>query len=123
MRGRVPKMPEIAPRNPMPSQPAEVRKSNFKEVALGYTGELAVAEAERCLQCKKAPCRAGCPVGIDIPAFIQLIKEHKYLAAIRKIREKNTLPAVCGRVCPQESQCEAKCTLRKKFGSVAIGRL
>ena len=116
-------MQEIAPRNPMPAQPAEVRNANFKEVALGYTEELARAEAERCIQCKKPPCRRGCPVEIDIPAFIKLITEGKFLQSILKIREKNNLPAVCGRVCPQESQCEKFCTIRKKYGAVAIGRL
>lgn len=100
-----------------------MRARNFDEVALGYTAEMARTEAARCLQCKKAPCIAGCPVGIDIPAFIRLIREGDFTGALRKIRERNCLPAVCGRVCPQEDQCEKACTLGRKHQPVAIGRL
>ena len=107
----------------MPEQDAKVRGGNFQEVTLGYTAELAKAEAERCLQCKAAPCRKGCPVQIDIPAFIKHIKEGDLDASIATIKEMNGLPAVCGRVCPQEEQCEKYCVLAKKGESVAIGRL
>ncbi len=107
----------------MPEQDPEVRRSNFEEVALGLDVEAAVAEASRCLQCKKKPCVAGCPVEIDIPAFIKLIEEGDPLAAAAKLKEKNSLPAICGRVCPQETQCEAVCTLGRKGEPVAIGRL
>ena len=110
-------------RHPMPEQDPQVRAKNFSEVTLGYTQELAQAEAGRCLQCKTAPCRKGCPVEIDIPAFIKLIKEGDMGASIAKINEVNALPAVCGRVCPQEEQCEKLCVLAKKGESVAIGRL
>jgi len=110
---------------PMKEQSPEIRKRNFFEVALGYTPEEAVEEAQRCLQCKNAPCVKGCPVGIDIPTFISLIREKKFTEALEKIRETNLLPAICGRVCPQEKQCEAHCTLGKIKGyePVAIGRL
>ncbi len=108
---------------PMPLQPPELRVKNFSEVALGYTEELAVKEASRCLQCKNAPCRQGCPVEVDIPAFVKLAAERDFAEAIQKIKEKNALPAVCGRVCPQENQCEKYCTLGKKYEPVAIGRL
>lgn len=112
-----------AARHEMPKQAPDVRAKNFQEVALGYTPELAVAEAKRCIGCPKKPCVSGCPVGIDIPEFIQLIAEGDFSGAARKIKEKNSLPAMCGRVCPQESQCEAVCTLGKKGESVAIGAL
>ena len=108
------KMPELAP---------EVRNKNFEEVALGYTAEQAVAEAERCLQCKNKPCVGGCPVQIDIPAFIQKIKEEDFEGAYRIISASSALPAVCGRVCPQETQCEGKCVRGIKGEPVAIGRL
>ncbi len=114
---------EKIPRQLMPEQAAEVRKRNFEEVPLGYTPELAVKEAERCLQCKNPTCMSGCPVSIDIPAFIKLIKEKEFTKAIRKIWERNALPAVCGRVCPQEIQCEGRCILGKKEDPVAIGNL
>ncbi|MBN1655803.1 MAG: NADPH-dependent glutamate synthase [Deltaproteobacteria bacterium] len=110
-------------RRDMPKQDPEDRRSNFNEVALGYTPELAIAEAKRCIQCKNTPCRQGCPVEIDIPAFIQFIAKGDFEGGIKKIKEKNALPAVCGRVCPQEEQCEKHCTLGKKKGEVAIGRL
>ncbi len=96
---------------------------NFFEVALGFSEEEAIKEASRCLQCKNAPCMKGCPVGIDIPAFIQLIKEGKRKEALAKLKEKNNLPAVCGRVCPQEDQCEAVCVLNKKKIPINIGAL
>jgi len=114
---------EIKPRNPMPQQDAKARIENFDEVALGYTEEMALAEAERCLGCPKKPCVAGCPVNIDIPAFIKLIKEKDYSAASREIKKTNALPAICGRVCPQEEQCEKLCVLGKLGEPVAVGRL
>lgn len=111
------------PRNKMPEQKPEERNKNFLEVPLGYSSETAIAEAKRCLQCKKPGCVAGCPVSVDIPAFIKFISEGNFKAAIRKIWERNALPAVCGRVCPQEIQCEGSCILAKKGESVAIGAL
>lgn len=110
-------------REPMPKQDPKLRIKNFDEVALGYSREQAMREASRCLQCKKAFCVEGCPVDIDIPAFIAKIREGDFMGAIHKIKEKNSLPAVCGRVCPQEEQCEIKCILGKKKDPVAIGRL
>lgn len=107
----------------MPEQNAKKRARNFDEVALGYTEEQALQEAERCLQCKKPTCIEGCPVEIDIPAFITYIQEKNFSAAIKKIKERNCLPAVCGRVCPQEDQCEKRCVLAKKYEPVGIGRL
>lgn len=107
----------------MAEQDPKVRITNFDEVALGYTPEQAVQEAKRCLQCKKFPCVQGCPVEVDIPAFIQFIAEGDFIGAIRKIKEKNYLPAICGRVCPQEDQCEKLCALGKKGEPLAIGRL
>ena len=107
----------------MPEQPAEVRRRNFEEVPLGYTEEMAVMEAQRCLQCKKPACVTGCPVGVSIPDFIKCIAEKDFTGAIRKIWEKNALPAVCGRVCPQEMQCEGQCIVGKKDKPVAIGNL
>lgn len=114
---------EKIPRQLMPEQDPQVRKRNFDEVPLGYTPELAMKEAERCLQCKRPSCIEGCPVSIDIPAFINLIKKGDFTGAIRKIWERNSLPAVCGRVCPQEIQCEGLCVLAKKGEPVAIGNL
>ena len=107
----------------MPTQAPEVRAHNFKEVALGYTEEIAVEEANRCLNCKNQPCVTGCPVNIHIPEFIAKIKEKDYEGAYKIINETSSLPAVCGRVCPQETQCESKCTLGVKFQPVGIGRL
>jgi len=107
----------------MSEQNAKARARNFDEVALGYSEKQAPEEAERCLQCKKPTCIDGCPVEIDIPAFIQYIKDKNFDAAIQKIKEKNCLPAVCGRVCPQEDQCELRCVLAKKYEPVGIGRL
>lgn len=117
-----PKPGEI-PRQDMPRQVPQVRAHNFDEVALGYTEELAIAEARRCIQCKKPSCVAGCPVAVQIPDFIDLLARRDFAGAIRKIKETNSLPAVCGRVCPQEDQCEKRCTLGIKFEPVAIGRL
>jgi glutamate synthase (NADPH/NADH) small chain len=107
----------------MPAQDPKARRRNFDEVALGYTEELAVTEANRCLQCKNAPCVEGCPVGVLIPQFIKALREGDMEGAVRAMKEKNSLPAVCGRVCPQEVQCEAKCVRGKKGEPVAIGRL
>jgi glutamate synthase (NADPH/NADH) small chain len=108
---------------PMPKQTPEERAHNFREVAIGYTEENALVEAERCLQCKEAPCIKGCPVEVSIPEFIRFIKEHKFSESAKKIKEKNSLPAVCGRVCPQEEQCQAKCTAGKIGDPISIGRL
>ena len=116
-------MPVSTNKTPMPAQDPKERIKNFNEVALGYTEEMAIEEAKRCILCKKPGCVKGCPVEIDIPAFIGLIQKGDFDGAIAKIKEKNSLPAVCGRVCPQESQCESKCLLTKKGDSVAIGRL
>ena len=107
----------------MPTQAPEVRAHNFSEVALGYDQETAVAEANRCLNCKNRPCVSGCPVNIHIPEFIAKVKEGDFEAAYQIINQTSSLPAVCGRVCPQESQCEKYCTLAKKFEAVGIGRL
>ena len=107
----------------MPTQAPEVRAHNFSEVALGYDQETAVAEANRCLNCKNRPCVSGCPVNIQIPEFIAKVKEGDFEAAYQIINRTSSLPAVCGRVCPQESQCEKYCTLAKKFEAVGIGRL
>jgi len=107
----------------MPEQPATKRIRNFDEVALGYTAEMAKHEAARCLQCKKPLCRKGCPVEIDIPGFIAKLNQDDLHGAYQVIRDTNSLPAVCGRVCPQETQCEGLCILGKKGEPVAIGRL
>jgi glutamate synthase (NADPH/NADH) small chain len=110
-------------RREMPKQPPQVRRHNFSEVALGYPAELAVEEAERCLQCKKSQCVGKCPVEIDIPGFIRCIAERDFAGGVRILKQKNCLPAICGRVCPQEEQCEEACVLRNKGGQIAIGRL
>ncbi len=110
-------------KNEMPVQQPLVRAGNFNEVALGYTPELAVAEAKRCLNCKNRPCVEGCPVNISIPDFITKVKDGDFEGAYGVIAESSSLPAVCGRVCPQETQCESKCTLGIKFEPVGIGRL
>jgi glutamate synthase (NADPH/NADH) small chain len=107
----------------MPSQEPDERKNNFDEVALGLDEQLALAEAQRCLNCKNPTCIKGCPVGIDIRRFIQLIKEKKYIEAAEVIKESSLLPAVCGRVCPQEDQCEEACVLAKKGNPIGIGYL
>src|SRR5208337_2950810 len=114
---------EKIPRQKMPEQEPKVRARNFEEVPYGYTPELAMQEAQRCIQCKDPRCKQGCPVEIDIPQFIVKIKEGEFEDAIRKLWEKNSLPAVCGRVCPQEVQCEGMCIVGKKDAPVAIGNL
>lgn len=111
------------PRQEMPEQDQKLRVQNFMEVPYGLTTELALLEAGRCLQCKTPKCVDGCPVNIDIPNFVRLITEEKFDEAAKKIRERNILPAVCGRVCPQEDQCESKCVLGLKDNPVAIGNL
>jgi glutamate synthase (NADPH) small chain len=110
-------------RVPMPEQDPSVRRRNFQEVPTGYTPLMAQEEAARCIQCKKPSCVEGCPVGVDIPGFIRLITEGDLTAAIRLVWSRNALPAVCGRVCPQEIQCEGKCVIGKKDTPVAIGNL
>jgi glutamate synthase (NADPH/NADH) small chain len=110
-------------RQEMPRQAPAVRRRNFKEVALGYSPEQAKEEASRCIQCAKRPCTTGCPVGVDIPEFIKAFNKGNIAESVRILKSKNALPGVCGRVCPQESQCEAVCTLGKKGAPVAIGRL
>ncbi len=119
-----PKKPRM-PRQKMPEQDALERAHNFYEVALGYGNDLALLEASRCLHCKKPYCMSGCPVEVDIPDFIEMVKAGDYISAAWKVKEKNSLPRIAGRVCPQESQCEAKCVLFKKGKgeSCAIGRL
>lgn len=114
---------KMSVRQGMPKQDPAVRRRNFHEVALGFTPEQAVAEAKRCLKCKKPLCREGCPVEIDIPAFISHVAAGNFEGALGKIQEKNSLSAICGRVCPQENQCEAKCILGKKGSPIAIGGL
>jgi glutamate synthase (NADPH/NADH) small chain len=111
------------PRQEMPAQEPMARIKNFNEVALGFTEELALAEADRCLECKKPKCVDGCPVGIDIPGFVAKIQEADFEGALAIIKKDNTLPAICGRVCPQEDQCEIVCVTGKKAEPVAIGRL
>ena len=110
-------------RNPMPTQDAAVRAHNFNEVALGYTEDMATDEAMRCLNCKNMPCVDGCPVKVHIPEFIAKIKEGDFEGAYQVIAKSSSLPAVCGRVCPQETQCESKCVRGIKGQSVGIGRL
>ena len=117
-------MPYMNPKkNPMPSQEPDVRNHNFNEVALGYTEEMALDEAARCLNCKNMPCVAGCPVNIHIPEFIAKIRELDFEGAYQAISRDSSLPAVCGRVCPQETQCESKCVRGIKGEPVGIGRL
>jgi glutamate synthase (NADPH/NADH) small chain len=117
-------MPKIVPtKTPMPEQAPGIRKRNYDEVALGYTPEQAIAEAKRCLNCKKPGCRDGCPVLVDIPGFLMLAADGQFSAAAKLIKQANALPAVTGRVCPQEEQCEGQCTLAKKYEPVGIGRL
>jgi len=114
---------EAVPRQSMPEQKAEIRRRNFEEVPTGYTIEMAQKEASRCLQCRKPGCVAGCPVAVDIPGFIDLLAQGDLNGAVRNLWSKNSLPAVCGRVCPQEIQCEGKCIVGKKGDPVAIGNL
>ncbi len=111
------------PRHEMPEQPPEDRVNNFDEVPYGYTEELAMQEASRCILCKNPKCVPACPVNVDIPGFVALIQQGKFLEAARKIKQDNALPAVCGRVCPQEDQCEGSCVIGIKHAPVAIGRL
>ncbi len=114
---------ERIPRQEMPRQAPEERRRNFKEVALGYTLEQALTEAQRCLQCKKPQCVEGCPVQVRIPEFIGALRNKEFRRAADLLKDKNNLPAICGRVCPQETQCEARCVLARKEEPVAIGRL
>ncbi|MFH1389415.1 MAG: NADPH-dependent glutamate synthase [Candidatus Margulisiibacteriota bacterium] len=116
-------MAEDKTRGPMKNRPVAERVKDFEEVPLGYTAEQALAEARRCLQCKEPKCVKGCPVEIDIPGFIKLIAQGDNAGALNKIKETNSLPAVCGRVCPQEEQCELKCILNAKKAPIAIGNL
>ena len=117
-------MADMSPNKvPMPEQKPEIRNRNFQEVALGYTEEMAVAEANRCLNCKNPLCVNGCPVQVKIPEFIALVAQGRFEDAYHKIQETSSLPAVCGRVCPQENQCEKYCVRGKKGEPVAIGRL
>jgi glutamate synthase (NADPH/NADH) small chain len=120
---KVKKKPGDVPRNEMPAQDPNIRGKNFEEVNLGYDIKTAKEEAERCLQCAKPLCVEGCPVNINIPEFIKLIQEDSYQEAVRNIKEYNILPAICGRVCQQENQCEGKCIMGKRFEPVAIGHL
>jgi len=117
-------MPNMSPRKvPIPEQPPQVRNKNFSEVSLGYTKEMAMEEAERCLQCKHRPCVAGCPVNVQIPDFIGQVARGDLEGAYQTIKSTNALPAICGRVCPQESQCEQLCIRNRKGAPVGIGRL
>ena len=113
----------VPTKTPMQEQPPTERKHNYKEVPLGYTPEQAMAEAQRCLLCNRPKCMEGCPVGIDIPGFLKLVAEGDFRGAINLVKETNALPAITGRVCPQEEQCEGVCTLAKRYESVGIGRL
>jgi len=116
-------MAELKQQVAMPHQDPQLRVKNFDEVAIGYTEEMAQEEASRCLQCKTKLCVKSCPVSVDIPRFIGLIKEKEYIKAAEVIKETNSLPAVCGRVCPQENQCQSTCVFNKKGNAIAIGRL
>ncbi len=107
----------------MPRQDPKVRAHNYNEVALGYNDEMVKAEASRCIQCPKRGCVSGCPVNVDIPEFIKAVREDNMVEAVRILKSKNALPAICGRVCPQETQCEQVCTLGKKGAPIAIGRI
>lgn len=113
----------LSKKHAMPEQDPEIRNKNFEEVALGYPAETAVAEAKRCLQCKRKPCVSGCPVNVHIPQFIAKVAEGDFNGAYKEISQTNSLPAICGRVCPQESQCEGKCVRGSKGEAVAVGRL
>jgi len=123
LRAMKPKERRGIPRQQMPEQDPEVRAHNFQEVPYGLPDMVAVLEANRCLECKKPACVEGCPVGIDIPGFVGLIAQGDFEGAVSKLKETNMLPAICGRVCPQEEQCESLCILGKKGDPVAIGRL
>ncbi|MBE0431824.1 FAD-dependent oxidoreductase, partial [candidate division WOR-3 bacterium] len=113
----------VAKKTPMRERPPKERIKGYDEVPYGYNEQEAITEAKRCLQCKRPTCVQGCPVEIDIPGFIKFIAEADFTNAIKRLKERNVLPAVCGRVCPQEDQCEKLCVLAKKFEPVAIGRL
>ncbi len=119
----MPKKIIVPKKTPMLEQPADERIRNFDEVPYGYTSEQAIAEAQRCLECAKPGCMAGCPVNINIPGFLKLVAEGDFRGAVNLIKETNALPAITGRVCPQEEQCEGSCALCKRFDSVGIGRL
>ncbi len=121
--GLTPKERMAIPRSKMPEQNPHARASNFEEVPLGITPEQAIEEAKRCLDCRKQPCVYGCPVGVQIPEFIALVGQGKFVEAARLVKETNVLPAVTGRVCPQENQCEGSCTTFKRYGGVSIGAL
>jgi glutamate synthase (NADPH/NADH) small chain len=123
MADRPAKKKIIPTKTPMPEQPPQERIKNYGEVPYGYTAQMAIAEAQRCLQCKRPGCMDGCPVGINVPGFVELVAVGDFRGAINLIKETNALPAVTGRVCPQEEQCEGKCALCKRYESVAIGRL
>lgn len=110
-------------RVPIPKQEPAARRKNFSEVALGYGEEEAIEEASRCLQCPKPTCKDGCPVNVDIPEFIEAVRDRNMVEAVRILKNKNSLPGICGRVCPQETQCEERCALAKKGAPIAIGRL
>jgi glutamate synthase (NADPH/NADH) small chain len=114
---------QAAPRSPMPRRDPKERAKDFQEVALGFALEAALSEAKRCLRCKRPSCRPGCPVEIDIPGFVAALAEERFEDAVRVLKEKNALPAICGRVCPQETQCEAACVLGRRGEPVAIGAL
>lgn len=121
---KIKSMPNMSPKkNPMPVQKAKERAGNFDEVALGYTAETALDEAARCLNCKNKPCVSGCPVNIDIPAFIAQAAKGNFDGAYDIIAQSSSLPAICGRVCPQENQCEKMCVRARKGEPVGIGRL
>lgn len=119
----MPKKMVIPTRTPMPEQPPEVRVHNYNEVTYGYSAQQAMAEATRCLECAKPGCMKGCPVNVDIPRFLKLVEQGEFLIAAQVIKETNALPAITGRVCPQEVQCEGACLLAKKYEAVSIGRL
>ncbi|MBE9566146.1 MAG: dihydropyrimidine dehydrogenase, partial [Proteobacteria bacterium] len=111
------------PRQPLPRRDPKERSKDFEEVALGFSLDAALAEAERCLLCKRPTCVPGCPVGIDIPGFIGALAERRFEDAVKVLKDRNNLPGICGRVCPQESQCEKTCILGKRHEPVAIGAL
>lgn len=119
-RGR---KPLVRTRLPMATQRPEDRVKNFNEVPYGYNEAEAVLESQRCLQCRNAPCVKGCPVEVPIPQFIKLVQEGKFVEAAEVIKTKNSLPAITGRVCPQELQCEARCVMGRRYQPVSIGNL
>jgi glutamate synthase (NADPH/NADH) small chain len=123
LRGLKPKERTHIPRQSMPQQEPDERRTNFREVPFGLPAMVAITEANRCLQCKKPTCVKGCPVGIDIPQFVSYVAAGDFKAAVQVVKETNMLPAICGRVCPQEQQCQKECVLAKKGEAVSIGRL